>query len=147
MRAAKARAALRPAGVLALFWNSPAWENSPHRAALLEAYESVGADWEAVGGAGPMYPLIREPFPARGYEEDELRESPGFGEPERRLYNWPHTYTSAEYVQLVSTHCDHVSLADAQRRALLHAIAHAIDAIGGELQVPYITALILARAV
>jgi SAM-dependent methyltransferase len=146
-RVALARQALRPGGALALFWNSADWERSPHRQAMLAAYERAGADWDAVGGAGPMHPAAAEPFPERPEEGLELRASPDFGEPERRFYEWTQRYTTTAYVELISTHSDHILLSEQEREALFGAVADAIDGLGGELQVPYLTALTLAQAV
>jgi SAM-dependent methyltransferase len=147
VRVALARRALRPGGALALFWNSVDWEGSPHRQALLDAYERAAADWKAVGGAGPMHPAAAEPFPGRPEEALELGASPEFEEPERRFYRWTERYPTAAYVELISTHSDHILLREYERQALLGSVADAIDGLGGELDVPYLTALTLARAV
>ena len=44
-----ARAALRPSGVLAAFWNRAAWGSSPIRDALCEVYERAVPDLPPVG--------------------------------------------------------------------------------------------------
>jgi SAM-dependent methyltransferase len=147
VRVALARRALRRGGAVALFWNSADWKRSPHRQALLDAYERAAADWEAVGGAGPMHPAASEPFPTRPEEGLELRAAPAFGDPEQRFYEWTERYDAEAYVELISTHSDHMLLGEHEREALFGAVADAIDGIGGELEVPYLTALTLARAV
>jgi SAM-dependent methyltransferase len=147
VRVALARRVLRPGGVVALFWNGADWDRSPHRQALIEAYARAGADWEAVGGAGPMHPAAAEPFPTRPEEGLQLRDSPEFGELDQRFYAWTERYPTTAYVELISTHSDHMLLPEPERQALFAAVADAIDALGGELEVPYLTALTLARAV
>ncbi|HEY2769696.1 MAG TPA: class I SAM-dependent methyltransferase [Solirubrobacteraceae bacterium] len=147
LRVALARRALRHGGALALFWNSADWKRSPHRQALLDAYRRVTVDWEAVGGAGPMHPAADEPFPERPEEGLELRASPDFGEPEHRFYEWTERYATAAYLELISTHSDHLLLREHEREALLGSVAEVLDGLGGELKVPYLTALTLARTV
>jgi SAM-dependent methyltransferase len=147
LRVALARRALRPGGAVALFWNTAEWQRSPDRQALIDAYERAGADWGAVGGAGPMHPATTQWLPERPDEVLELRASSDFHEHDRRFYAWSQRYPTTEYVELLSTHSDHMLLAEDEREALLRAIADAIDGLGGELEVPYLTGLTLARAV
>jgi SAM-dependent methyltransferase len=44
-----------------------------------------------------------------------------------RVYRWEGTYSSAEYVQMLNTHSDHLVLPDAERTALFDGISRLID--------------------
>jgi hypothetical protein len=76
----------------------------------------------------------------------ELERAGGFEPPEARTYAWSQDYTSREYVTLLQTHSDHIVLADAERQALLDAVAAVIDRQGGKFTLEYVTDLWLARA-
>ena len=58
---------------------------------------------------------------------------------------WSQPYTSAEYVELLQTHQDHILLAAGDRRLLLAAITAAIeDEGGGTVTMPFVTRVCLA---
>jgi SAM-dependent methyltransferase len=143
-RYAKARALLRDGGVLAPFWNRPQWERSPLRAELAEAYAHAAPDFTAASGAGPMHPAVAEPFGAEF--ERELSTAPSFRGTELRVYDWPRTYSTADYLKVIQTHSDHMVRPEVERQALLQAIGEVIDRHGGSLVVPYVTVLGVAVA-
>jgi SAM-dependent methyltransferase len=147
VRYTRAREALVGGGTLAVFWNRPRWESSPLREELAGAYRrTVPELGEGSTGAGPMHPDVQAPPAWWGDWTRELGGAAGFERPRPRSYSWIEAYTSEQYVELLQTHSDHIVLADAQRRALVDAVAGVIDRHGGTLTLEYVTALWLARA-
>ena len=131
---AKLHVLLRPGGTAALFWNA-ATLDAPTQKMLDDVY-STHAPELLRGNAG------RQSEPPYG---DDLRDSGLFATVERRSYPWEHTYTTDEWIKLIQTHSDHVTL-DPQRRArLVEAVAVAIDAHGGQVLTPYTTYALFAR--
>ena len=45
----------------------------------------------------------------------------------QRVYPWTHTYSSTEYIKLLSTYSDHIALPDRNRRLLFEGVAHLIE--------------------
>ena len=147
VRYPRAREALADGGALAVFWNRPRWESSPLRDELADAYGRAAPELGAGStGPGPMHPGVRSPPEWWGDWTRELRGTVGFEPPEPRSYVWNQEYTTEEYVQLLQTHSDHIILTEAERHALLEAVAGVIDRSGGSLTLEYVTALWLARA-
>jgi SAM-dependent methyltransferase len=135
-----AAAALAPAGALACFWNRVEWTRCGLRADLDAAYDSVG--WEPQG--------LMTPGEARMEFADSWRERigqvDGLGAPESRTYEWTETYSTAQYIALLGTHSDHITLEQDRRTRLFGAVATVIDEAGGSLELVYSTQLCLARA-
>jgi SAM-dependent methyltransferase len=145
VRYVKARDVLAPGAAVALFWNRPQWERSPHRQAMLDAYGRAAPDFEAVGGPGPMHPANEGPSRLWGDWERELRSARWFEDPVVRSYDLSITYSAAGFVELLHTHSDHMLLADGERRALFDSVTTQIEGLGGALEVAYVTDLYLAR--
>jgi SAM-dependent methyltransferase len=140
-RYAKARSALVAGGLLAAFWNRPDWDRCGLREEIDAAYGRVAPE---LLPDGPM-----RPGSARWVDEwpKDIANSPDFAQPEIRTYSWDQRYSSGEYVQLLSTHSDHILLDPAMSEALYRDIAGAIDRHGGVLSITYLTRLCVARAV
>jgi SAM-dependent methyltransferase len=146
LRYTRAREALADGGALAIFWNRPRWETSPVRDELSDAYGRAAPELGSGGtGPGPMDPDVHSAPEWWGDWTKELRATPGFEAPEARSYPWTQVYTTAEYVQLLQTHSDHIVLPNREREALLEAVAGVIDRSGGSLTLEYVTGLWLAR--
>ncbi len=138
-----ARAALRPAGLLAAFWNRPAWGCSPVRDALVEVYRNVAPE---LAPAGPLHPANVSPF--RGEDWDaELAAVAGFDQPEVRSYEWSIDYSGGEFARLLATLSEIRLLEQHERDTLLAGVEQAIAGHGGTLTMPMRTKLCLARAV
>ena len=88
---AKAAEVLRPRGRLAVFWNGG---DAP--AELAEAFAAV---YRRLLPDLPMLFTVRSAVDGyRGFlstAEEAIRQTAGFGEPERRQYPWEQTYTRA----------------------------------------------------
>ena len=61
-------------------------------------------------------------------------------------FSWSVTYDAAEYVALLGTYGDHLTLEADVREPLLDAIGALIDRNGGTIELPYTTHLLVARA-
>jgi SAM-dependent methyltransferase len=138
-----ARAALRPSGVLAAFWNRAAWGSSSIRDALRDVYEQAVPDLPPVG---LMHPANTSSSEREDWEGD-IAAAAGFDDPEVRSYEWSIDYSGNEYARMLATLSEIRLLAPHERRALLTGVEHAIDEHGGTLTMPMRTKLCLARAV
>jgi SAM-dependent methyltransferase len=143
VRYQRARAALAPGGLLAVFWNRPAWGRSEIREALAAAYRRFAPDMRADAA---LHPENRAP---QGDEDwaAEIAGAPGLEDPRVRFYGWSQSYSSADYAGLISTLSDVQLLEPPARAGLLHAIESAILEHGGTLTMPLVTRLYTARAV
>jgi SAM-dependent methyltransferase len=134
---AVAARALRPGGVLALWWNGAADDGRAIRRAIEEAYRRWAPDLAEHS--------VMNRWGVRTIAPDTLRAA-GFRATERHVYDWTATYDTAEYTQLLRTHSDHRVLPPADLERLLSAVAAAIDrTAGGRLDYRYRTQLLLAR--
>jgi SAM-dependent methyltransferase len=142
-RLAYARAALARCGLLAAFWNRPAWGESAIRDALRDVYERVVPELEPVG---PLHPANPSPDGREDWEA-EIAAAAEFDHPQVRDYEWTIDYSAREFVRLLATLSEVRLLEQHQRDALLTGVEQAIDAHGGTLTMPMRTGLYLARAV
>lgn len=140
----QARRALEAGGALAVFWNRPRWPQTPLRDEFAAAYQRLAP--ELVDRRGPMHPAGSDDTHWMTDWDADLAGAAGFAEPEQRDYVWTQPYTSREYVRLLGTHSDHLTLSPARLEQLQSALAALIDAAGGRLELPYTTRLLMARA-
>jgi SAM-dependent methyltransferase len=142
VRYAKARRALRPGGTLAIFSNRDA--------AVLEevqpAYRRLGIR-EIVAHEPEAWRDTHPPDLAAGIDNARasIEKSGCFRDVTFRTFPWQRTFTTAEYIGLLRTYSDHVTLPAEVREPLLDDIAAAIDAAGGSVTRFYATILMLAR--
>ncbi|HZX06031.1 MAG TPA: hypothetical protein VFF46_24005, partial [Kribbella sp.] len=71
----------------------------------------------------------------------ELEGSPWFGSVECRSYVWDRTYTTAEYLELLSSYSGHRALTTDRRDRLYECIGARIDADGGSVTKRYLNQL------
>jgi len=140
VRYQRAADALAPGGTLAAIWTLPDWTRCSLRQALSDAYRNAAPQLAA---QFPMHP-DSEPTSLAGDWRSEIHSCDAFTAPLVTSYPWSQDYTSSQYTLLLQTHQDHILLEDAQRAALLDAIANAVDAGGGILTMPFTTRLCLA---
>ena len=74
----------------------------------------------------------------------ELEASGHFEPPDVVTFPWRTTYTSKSYVELLNTYSDHAVQPESVRSGLYAAIESLIDRRGGEIEIPYITAVLCA---
>jgi SAM-dependent methyltransferase len=143
VRYQRARAALVGGGLLAVFWNRPAWGSSELRDALSRAYRRFAPELPADFQMHPHNPCPEG--------DDDWRAEVGsvaqFADPEVRFYRWEQDYSAAAYTGLMTTLSQFRLLEPPRRERLLDAIHTAIDDHGGTLTMPMITRLHTARAV
>ncbi len=138
----KVARALKPGGVIALFWNEHV--HSDVSAGFFEAVQRV-YEREA--------PEIVKPEDKRGPprpEEvldrtDEIEGSGVFEGVTRRLYRWDETYDAEGYLRVLNTYSGHRSLHDDTRESLFRGIAGLLDTrFGGTIIKGYLTTLYVA---
>ena len=138
--AAMAASLLRQGGLLATFWNFSELDPDVSRR-VDAAYERVETRFGdrspiRVGGAGPHSVAPNVAF---------LDATGLFASVEQRTYHWDKTYTTGDWLDLMQTHSDHITLPPAQLAALLAAVGETLDAAGGVAQAHYTTDAVLAR--
>lgn len=137
--AEKAAAVLAPGGRLALFWNLPRLPEhlGDRLRAAYSAFPEIKLDDLAVPGGDHT----------EGVEEllSQLRNHAAFGEVQRQTFPWARRYTTSAWVTLLSTHSAYAVLDADVRTRVLGAVAGAIDAAGGQFELPYDTVLVSAR--
>jgi SAM-dependent methyltransferase len=141
VRYRRSAAALAAGGVLAAFWNRPAWGQSPLRAELARVYAQTVPD---LVPDGPLHPANTNPDGDEDWAA-EIAAAAGFERPELKQYEFREAYAADEYARLLATLSEIRLLSEAQRDALLTGVQDAIEAHGGTLTMPMRTRLCLAR--
>ncbi len=138
--AAKAAQALRPDGRLAVFWNT--FEPPPDLGRrFTEVYQQVMPGSPFARAAAPGLDAY-EPLCDRAVEG--LRRAGGFGEPERWHFDWQHTYTRDSWLDQVPTNGGMHQLAPDTLSELLEGLGRAIDTVGSQFMVRYVTKVVTA---
>ena len=143
--AARAARALRPGGLLAVFWNAS--QTPPGLAeAFAGVYRRVMPDSPLLrGGAGTSGPDAYRGLCAKA--ADGMRRADAFGEPEQWRFDWDRRYTRDEWLDQVPTSAFWAQIPAAGQREILAGFGTAIDAAGGSFTVQYATmAVAAARA-
>jgi SAM-dependent methyltransferase len=138
----KAAAALRPGGLLALFWH--VYQLPP---------EVAGAYNSAYRRVVPDSPFTIRPDgqPIDAYlamcarAASAIRDLGGFGEPGQLRFDWDQRYSRDECLDLLPTTGALTQLPADKLAEVLAATAAAIDAMGGSFVLPYITVGITFR--
>jgi SAM-dependent methyltransferase len=134
--AARAAAALRPGGRLAVFWN--AFEPPAElREAFAEVYRRVfpgspfGAFWKR-----PALDAYRT-----GCERaaDAMRQAGGFADAEEWLSRWERPYTRDEWLDLMPTTGGFTRMPEPAQAEILACMGAAVDAAGGAFTMSYAT--------
>ena len=139
--AAKAAAALRPGGRLAVFWNAfdPPREL---REAFAAVYRQALPDSPLSGfWARPAIDTYRA---GGGRAADGIRQAGGFGEPEEWLADWSRPYTRDEWLDLVPTLGGFRQSPPDVQAELLAGLGAAVDAAGGAFTMGYTTLAVTA---
>jgi ubiquinone/menaquinone biosynthesis C-methylase UbiE len=146
LRNALAARVLVPGGALAPFWNRPQWDENPLRAAFDRVYAAVEQEFAArppgpmnPGGAPPQIRNVAE------WLEEEFEADSDFTDIDARVFSWRERYSTEQYIGLLGTHSDHITLPPAPRERLFEGLAAALDAAGGSFELTYQTLLCLAR--
>jgi SAM-dependent methyltransferase len=138
VRYTKPAAVLGPGGTLAVLRN----EREPFERELFDEIEAAYAQWHPSSSDRPIETAVEA---ARREVAGEIDASGLFEAVEIREYPWTRTYTTAQYLDLLSTYSDHATLAPPRREWLFHAIAAALDRRGGTLDIRYVAMACVAR--
>ncbi|WP_086820386.1 bifunctional 2-polyprenyl-6-hydroxyphenol methylase/3-demethylubiquinol 3-O-methyltransferase UbiG [Allokutzneria sp. NRRL B-24872] len=131
--AAKAREALRPGGLIALFWN--VFQPPPE---ILAAFSGPFAEiWKR--------PVLHTYSTMFSMATNGIHEAGGFADAEQWRFEWERPYTRAEWLDQLPTHGGYPTLSQAQQADLLSTSGAAIDALGGSFTMPYTTVVVAAR--
>lgn len=144
--AAKAAAALRPRGRLAVFWNSfdPPRELGQ---AFAEAFQRVMAGSGSGGGTGSSIwtrPALDTYRIMGGGAADGMRAAGVFAEPEEWLSRWSRPYTRDEWLDFLPTAGGFGRIPENLQQEILAGLGAAIDAVGGSFTMGYDTLAVTA---
>lgn len=139
VRVVKSADALRPGGVLATI-------GTHHIAGGTQAFfvecQECYERWDPSNPHGPGPPTADE----TPRDAEEIERSGRFESPEFRRYEWEVPYSTARYLDVLSTYSDHRALAPDVRTGLWDCIARLIDTrYGGEIVKRYLSELRVAR--
>ena len=138
IRLAKSAALLRPGGTLAVIDTEHVAGESDFFDASQRCYER----WDPATKPG----LKLAPATLVGREWKEIDQAELFRPFGSRRYEWEVTYSTAEYLELLSTYSGHIALADEARSGLFGCLAALIDgSYAGAVTKRYLAILRMAR--
>ncbi|WP_222710963.1 class I SAM-dependent methyltransferase [Quadrisphaera setariae] len=142
LRARKAAAALRPGGVLGVVWSSHVAGGSQ------EFFDAASSCWERFGqrdsGGGTRSTLT--PEAEADPSTAEFERSDAFAEVSHQGFPLEVEYTTAQYLDLISTYSQVAVLAPEAREGLLDGLRLLADGrFGGRVTHRYLFQLVLAR--
>jgi SAM-dependent methyltransferase len=141
--AAKAAQVLRPGGRLAVFWH--VFQSPPEVAeAFAAVYQRVLPDSLASLATVRAMPALDGYSALFTKAADGIRQAGAFGHPEQWRYDWEHSYTRDEWLDLTPTHGIHTQLPPAKLAELLAGFGAAVDAMGGSFTMNYATVAVTA---
>ena len=132
----KAAQALKSGGFLALFWNMYPGMDGPLRTELDKIYQEVSP------GMATPFTLMEETIKPR---TREIESSGYFERVTAKRFPWSMCYTSSQYLGLLNTYSDHISLPMETRQRLFQAIGNMIEKYGGSFERPYVAVLFIAQ--
>ena len=139
--AAKAARVLRPDGLLAVYWHifDPPGE-------VARAFDDV---LHQVAPDAPLHRRADDSQPGNPAVELQqrnleraiagVRAAGGFGEPEKWRFEWQRHYSRDEWLDHLPTTAMLTQLAPEEQATVLNAVAAAVDSIGGEFTMQYVT--------
>ena len=135
---ARAAAALKSGGALALVWHLDVSQQTAFWKATQPIYEAF---FPASAAGHPTDPLAEK---ASRYKE-ALGRSEAFAPLRELRHPWERTYPGPEYLKLLHTFSDHRALPEPAKAQFFRAITEAIERFGGSVYRKYETLLLLAR--
>ena len=143
VRYARAAAALKESGALAVFSNEHPRSESGFMEESQEVYRRVTTQWYAPGWSRPSRPFDQERLAETTME---INGTGLFAPVIVRTYPWQQVYSTKDYLRLLNTYSDHRLLPEDQRKALFGELADLIDRrYGGQVVKDYLAVLYLAR--
>jgi SAM-dependent methyltransferase len=139
--ATKAAQALRPSGLLAVFWN--VFLPPPDlAAAFADVYRRVVPDLPFSSGTLPGLAGYSQFFVKA---EDGIRRAGAFSEPRQQRFDWQQSYRKEEWLNQVPTFGGHSLIPRDQMQKLLEGIGAEIDAVGGSFVMDYAAVVVMAN--
>jgi SAM-dependent methyltransferase len=140
----RAHEALEPEGKLIAMWTLPDWDRCALRDAFSQVYRATVPHMRA---DFPMHPDSDPPSMSGDWNEEIAGAGTWFTDPVVQTFRWEQSYAARDYARLVSTHQDHILLAEDHRAAVLEGIEAVVVRAGGTVAMPYLTNLCLATAI
>lgn len=140
--AAKAAQALRPGGLLALFWNA-GLPRPEVAAAFAEVCRRVVPD--SLAARQWTVPPVDAYAALCAKAAEGLRETGAFTAPESWRYEWEQAYTRDDWLDLLPTQGAFTRLPPAALAELSTGMGAAVDAAGGSFTMRYTTVAVAAR--
>ena len=134
---AKARALLKPTGMLALLWNLFAGGSGPIYEALDRVYRTQ-APCLCQGARASLAERVERITAG-------IITSGTFHPAEIHRVPWTSTYTPDEYIRLLQTFSDHRALEPSMREELFSSIRRIIERHGGRIERPWVATLFLSQ--
>jgi SAM-dependent methyltransferase len=129
---------LRPGGALILLWHVHPLPFTGFFEDVQPVYERLVPEWAPPRTPGMVEARLQQIC-------DDLAAGP-FVNVERRAVDWSRSYTTEEYLRLMSTYSDHALLDEVVRTELFEAVAALIDrSYGGTVTRPYRSELVVSR--
>jgi SAM-dependent methyltransferase len=137
----KAGQALKPGGWIALFWNLP---NDPETGIYEEVQQAYRDNAPEMERRHKTKSLSQEALEIR---TDIAKHKDIFPNQFLHKFSWKRQYNTAEYLSLLGTYSDHITLPDNHRANLFNAIDSVLKSHGGAIDKHYTCVLALAQKV
>ncbi|MGH2835615.1 MAG: hypothetical protein ACRDKD_05325, partial [Solirubrobacteraceae bacterium] len=134
---------LKSGGTLAAFWNIPHWRRTALCSQLDVVYRQSRADLTQLG------PMATAEVDHGALMAEFFNDAPNpeaFSDFRGGQFDWSATYGADDYVALLGTYGDHLTLDEEIRAPLFSGILEVIERSGGTIELPYTTHLLVARA-
>jgi SAM-dependent methyltransferase len=139
VRYVKSARALRKTGTLALFWNRHPRPYTGFFEEVQSIYSEVVPEWPSSDNKLTDEAWIQE-------TRSSILASGFFGDVKVRMYPWTRVYGSDDYIRLLSTYSDHITLPEVRRNQLFEGIKRLIDEqFGGSISRPYLSVLFMTH--
>ena len=136
---AKAAQALKPGGALAVFLNQHPPPYTGFFDEVEPIYRQIIPEWSDPAERPSIEAVIQETF-------ETIQASGLYAAVTLRTYAWTRTYSTREYIQLLNTYSNHLSLDESRRCSLYQSIADLIERrFDGKVERPYLSVLYLAQ--
>jgi len=136
---AKAAAALKDTGAIALFWNYSPGADTPFHRAVRQVYQERAPQLvQHLPGSRPQDALVRETV-------EDINASGLFGEVVVKRYPWSEQYTAERYIKLLNTFSHIRGLKEGVRQKLLAGVRETVERFGGVVESRNVALLYLAR--
>ena len=130
---------LKNGGSLALFWNRPGRE----RDALGERLDEIYTRYTADGKRQKDESNVRPPAHGKGVIDTMIKH--GFQDAQYRKYYNTRVFSSRDYLSLLDTYSDNITMQPSDRAQFYEEIAAVIDDFGGSIDIHDTMHLYLAR--